>query len=114
MVGFSFVRIVRNSTWKSPSHFMRFFYMRVVVREVGAGLHPSEVVVEVQTIDGPVRLVVDKRSVDDEKSLDVGRPLQIRGEEMLVELPRETTNGLWRVWVNVAHLLQSKRAEKVA
>jgi hypothetical protein len=72
--------------------------MRIKVRTIGEGLHPSELVIEVKTFDGAERLVVDKRSVS-AGSLSVGAPLRRDEDRQLVELPRETTNGLWRVWV---------------
>ena len=46
--------------------------MWVKVRQVGRGLHPSETVVEIQTVGGPERLVVDKKSIQKEPSLLVG------------------------------------------
>jgi hypothetical protein len=73
--------------------------MRVMVREIGPGLHPSEVVVEVQTAGGPERLVVDREAISD-KTLFVGwRPLGEKNGQLLVELPNETMTGTWRVWV---------------
>lgn len=72
--------------------------MRVKVKEVGKGLHPSEVVIAIETTEGPERLVVDRRSVKN-GTLDVGYPIERRDDTFLVELPRETTTGSWRVWV---------------
>ena len=72
--------------------------MHLMVEEVGKGLHPSEVVVAINTSEGPERLVVDKRSIKG-GFLTVGYPIDDRGDEFLVELPRETTTGSWRVWV---------------
>ena len=74
--------------------------MRVKVEEVGDGLHPSEVVVSVRTTEGAERLVVDRRSVADNQSLEVGYPIDNYEKLFLVELPRETTTGTWRVWVH--------------
>lgn len=73
--------------------------MRLRIQEVGSGLHPSEVVVAIETSEGPARLVVDKRSVRG-GYLNVGHPIDRQGDEVLVELPRETTTGAWRVWVS--------------
>lgn len=72
--------------------------MRVKIEEVGAGQHPSEKVVSVETSEGTEQLVVDKRSIQD-KSLEIGFPVGQRTGEFLIELPRETFRGLWRVWV---------------
>lgn len=72
--------------------------MRVRIREVGKGLHPNEKVVEVQTSTGAERLVVDKRAIES-SSLSVGAPIRKQNGRVLVELPRETMSGTWRVWV---------------
>jgi hypothetical protein len=72
--------------------------VRVKIEEVGAGQHPSEKVVSVETSEGTEQLVVDKRSIEN-MSLDVGFPVGQRKGEFLIELPRETFRGLWRVWV---------------
>lgn len=80
--------------------------MRVKVEEVGNGLHPSEVVVSVRTTDGSERLVVDRRSLSSDHSLEVGYPIDNRDGLFLVELPRETTTGSWRVWVPEAETVR--------
>ncbi|HWN52357.1 MAG TPA: hypothetical protein VNO18_21490 [Xanthobacteraceae bacterium] len=73
--------------------------MRVKVREISSGLHPSEVVIEVHTAEGPERLVVDRSSVQG-NSIFVGwRAIAEKKGQLLVELPRETMSGTWRVWV---------------
>ena len=73
--------------------------MRVRIEEIGAGQHPSEKVVRIETLDGPEQLVVDRRSIS-EQSLDVGYPVGQHDGRYLVELPRETFRGAWRVWVD--------------
>jgi hypothetical protein len=73
--------------------------MRVRIEEIGTGQHPSEKVVKVETIEGPEQLLVDKRSIR-ERSLDIGFPVGHKNGHLLVELPRETFSGLWRVWVD--------------
>lgn len=85
-------------------------YMRVKVREVSKGLHPSEVVVEVKTADGPEKLVIDKRAVE-ANSVSVGSPLGMRGDLYLVELPRETMSGAWRVWVPENQMRAEQKAK---
>jgi hypothetical protein len=73
--------------------------MRMRVKEVGPGLHPSEVVIEVQTTQGPARLVIDRIAVAD-NSLFVGwRSLAQKNGEVLIELPNETMSGTSRIWV---------------
>jgi hypothetical protein len=73
--------------------------MRVRIEEIGAGQHPSEKVVKIETIDGPEQLVVDRRSIE-RRSLEVGYPVGTNNGHLLVELPRETFRGAWRVWVD--------------
>ena len=71
---------------------------RLRVATVGGGLHPTEVIVAVNTDQGQVKLVIDKESLIDD-FIEVGYPVANREGQLLVELPRETTSGQWRVWV---------------
>ena len=73
--------------------------MRVKIENTSPGLHPSEVVVGLKTADGVERLVVHRRSIE-QNSLDIGYPISDFKNQYLVELPRETQSGTWRVWVN--------------
>jgi len=82
--------------------------MRLLVEELGSGLHPSEVVVAVKTASGKERLTISKRSISD-GSIEIGWPLREDGDRRLIELPRETQGGAWRVWVNKTQLLQPER-----
>ncbi|MCK0207669.1 hypothetical protein MWN33_06435 [Starkeya koreensis] len=84
--------------------------MQLKVHEVGAGLHPSEVIIAVETVEGTRRLIVSRRSIEQEY-IDVGL-IRSRGQdELLIELPRETQNGEWRVWVRKG---QVRNLEKVS
>ena len=82
--------------------------MRLLVQEVGIGLHPSEAVVIINTIKGQERLVVSKRSIKS-GSIEVGWPLRTDGDDLLIELPRETQAGAWRVWVDRTQLTEPER-----
>jgi hypothetical protein len=83
---------------------------RVKVRTVGDGQHPSETVVAVTTADGKQEeLIVDKRSLE-RGSLRIGYPLRSRAGEFLIELPRETMRGSWRIWVRENELEQERAA----
>lgn len=73
--------------------------MRVKIERVSEGLHPSETVVAVRTADGSEKMVVASRSIVDD-TVDIGYPIDRRDGLALVELPRETTTGSWRVWVS--------------
>lgn len=82
--------------------------MRLKINEEGAGIHPNEVVVSIPTRDGDERLVVHKRSIRD-SSLEVGYPIGEDNQYYLVELPRETMSGLWRIWVESSLLFCGTR-----
>lgn len=83
--------------------------MRLKVHEVGVGLHPSEVVVEIRTATGSERLAVDRRSVRN-GSIFVGwRPLAEKRGQWLIELPRETMSGTWRVWIKHNEIAPERR-----
>lgn len=72
---------------------------RVKVRTVGDGQHPSEAVVSVNTADGKQEeLIVDRRSLEG-GALRIGYPVMSKEGQFLIELPRETMRGSWRVWV---------------
>jgi hypothetical protein len=72
---------------------------RIRIEQLGEGQHPSEIVVAVRTADGSLeKLIVDRRSIRD-NSLEVGYPVGENGANLLVELPRESVRGVWRVWV---------------
>jgi hypothetical protein len=87
----------------------RMAMMRLLVAEIGKGLHPNEVVVAVKTADGKIeRLVVSRRSIQND-SIRVGWPLGEQDNTVLVELPRETQTGAWRVWVPKDQLIEEER-----
>jgi hypothetical protein len=73
--------------------------MFVKITMIADGPGPSEAVIGVQTAGGQIEeVVLSKRHVES-GLLDVGSPLLTRDETYLVELPRESTSGRWRVWV---------------
>lgn len=73
--------------------------MRLKVKSLGEGLHPSELFVSVETRDGPQDLIVDPTSIS-KSSLTIGWPVAKEGGYLLVELPRPTSVGSRRVWVS--------------
>jgi hypothetical protein len=74
--------------------------MRLKIERVGKGLHPNEAVVAIRTTGGTERLVVPKRSIVDD-TIEVGWPIRTNPTDgsCMIELPRETPSGAWRVWV---------------
>jgi hypothetical protein len=82
--------------------------VRLKVKEVDRGMHPNEVVVSVETAEGQSEnLVVHRRSLSEDSSLEIGYPINREGETYLVELPRETMTGAWRVWVPTGAVFSS-------
>ena len=71
--------------------------LRIAVDNVSDGLHPSEVVVTILTSDGSQEVAVDRSLVVDRRM----KAYAVKAEDnnVLVELPRETASGSWRVWV---------------
>lgn len=87
--------------------------MHLRVEQIGNGLHPSEVVVAVKTATGETeRMVVSRQSVVNDQ-VEIGWPVRSKGDLFLIELPRETQSGAWRVWVDksqVSEQIERKRA----
>ena len=84
--------------------------MRVKVEKVGSGLHPSEVLVKIETIQGPQELVVDNRSLI-KGSIEIGYPIAQQDKYRLIELPAETSGGAWRVWVDEKLIMSGEELE---
>jgi hypothetical protein len=62
------------------------------------GLMPSEKIAQIETADGKSEAVaVSSQNIQDNRLLafEIGR----REGKVLVELPRESTSGRWRIWV---------------
>jgi hypothetical protein len=71
--------------------------MRIRTEKQEAGSIPSEKVVAIRTIGGTEEVIVHSSQVD-ANGVEVGLVGQ-KGDDLLVELPRETLSGRWRVWV---------------
>ncbi|MFY9628128.1 MAG: hypothetical protein WAK03_08265 [Methylocystis sp.] len=82
--------------------------MKVKAAEVSEGIHPSEVVVAVSTTDGIENIVVSRRSFKS-GGIDIGFPIRQDRDQYLIELPRETLSGSWRVWVKADQLIEEER-----
>jgi hypothetical protein len=78
--------------------------MRLSITEELQGMHPSERLVTVKTESGTVQLFVDSLTIKDNR-IPVSHPLEGHNGHRLVELPRETTSGVWRVWVDLSDLV---------
>jgi hypothetical protein len=73
--------------------------MKLKVQEVGKGFYPQEVLVEIRSAAGAKKMLIDKRALLSGNYVTVGSPIDDRDDNFLVELPRETVVGEWRVWV---------------
>ena len=73
--------------------------MRLRVKLVSDGPGPGEVVVEIATASGITEEVVIHARAIEGDTIDVGHPIDSSKDRSLVELPRESMSGRWRVWV---------------
>lgn len=76
--------------------------MRLRVKRLSSGPGPGEVVVEVETAEGATEEVVVHSKGLHGDTIEVGYPIHRLNDRLLVELPRETVSGAWRVWVPAA------------
>jgi hypothetical protein len=74
--------------------------MFLKIGETNEGDGPSEVVVRIDTTEGPEEVTVHSSQIQNQ-SVEVGL-IHRKPDKgvVLVELPRETFKGKWRVWVN--------------
>jgi hypothetical protein len=72
--------------------------VRVKTERQEAGPIPSETVVAIRTTSGSTEETIVDSSQVDATGVEVGFIGQ-KGDEVLVELPRETLRGRWRLWV---------------
>lgn len=75
-----------------------------VKAKINAGPIESERLARIATVDGKsVEVIVAKTQVISGAvyAAEIGR----KNNQVLVELPRETTAGYWRIWVNKAAVL---------
>jgi hypothetical protein len=72
--------------------------MRVKCKQVQKNIGPSETLIEIETIKGrPEEVIVHNSSLTDDL-VEVYRIAQ-DGPSVLVELPRESVVGNWRIWI---------------
>lgn len=66
---------------------------------ISDGPGPSEKIVGIKTYDGSEQVVLSGRTIISGGYVNVGEPLSSDEGLYLVELPRESASGRWRVWV---------------
>jgi hypothetical protein len=77
--------------------------MRLVRCTIQPGLIESEKVAIIPTAEGGEEEVIVSSRVASQNAIraaEVGR----QGEKVLIELPRESTTGRWRLWVPAANV----------
>jgi hypothetical protein len=75
--------------------------IRVLSSNISDGLMPAEKIARVETADGEIEEVsVSVKDIKDNKLMasEIGR----REGRVLLELPRESASGRWRIWVKAA------------
>jgi hypothetical protein len=73
---------------------------KVLVTSVKDGLIPSERVVRIESVTGATEeLSLSARQVFDNKLISASEIIR-QSDRVLVELPRETASGRWRIWVD--------------
>src|ERR1700686_561286 len=66
------------------------------------GLIPAEKIVRVKDADGATEeITVSTSSISDNRL--IASVIGTQGDRMLIELPRESASGRWRMWVNKAN-----------
>jgi hypothetical protein len=71
--------------------------LRIKITRQEVGAIPSEAIVTIATTTGPEEVVVHTSQVTGD-GVEAGFIGEKKGE-VLIELPRETLSGRWRVWV---------------
>ncbi len=78
--------------------FKKEFEMKLLCKQVVKGPGPGEVIVDLPTSSGTEDVIVDDSFVTD-MYLHVWE-ICSQGDKILVELPRETSAGNWKIWVS--------------
>ena len=85
--------------------------MRINCKLLMDGPGPSDAIVSIRTVNDHEEEVVVYKGLLHNGFLEVG-PVLHRGEgRALIELPRESTSGQWRIWVPEAELRELQAAE---
>ena len=85
--------------------------MLVRFSEIAQGFGPSELLVGVLTVEGKQEEVVISRRHADNGGIDVGSPIIDEPGRCLIELPRESIAGRWRIWIPRSEVLGSMTAQ---
>lgn len=72
-------------------------FVKVKVERDGPG--PFEKIISIRTSEGEAEPLIVSGRILNENMIDVGLPLAFDDNRILIELPRESISGLWRIWV---------------
>ena len=72
------------------------------------GPGPSEATVAVLTIEGVREEVVLSKRLLQGAAMDVGAALHHETGKYLIELPRESASGRWRIWVPESEVISDR------
>ncbi len=73
--------------------------MLIKVTIIRDGHGPSEKLIGVRTSGGEVEQVIVSKRILKGSTIEVGLGLAYEDGRILIELPRESTSGKWRVWI---------------
>ena len=85
--------------------------MWVKIKSQEEGLHPSEALIEISIKNGSEIVVVHPKSISN-NMLKVGWPVAESEGFYLIELPRPSANGSWRLWIHGDDLIAEEILEK--
>ena len=74
--------------------------MRLKIKWLADGPGHGEVLIAVTTLEGYDEQVIVHPSTIVDETIEIGYPIHREDDTALVELPRETMSGRWRIWVS--------------
>ncbi|GGD18666.1 hypothetical protein [Aureimonas glaciei] len=81
--------------------------MRIKFTTIADGPGPSEEVIGIRTADGSQEEVVLSKRLLSGRGVDIGMPLLHEDDKLLIELPRESASGRWRIWIPQTEVIDS-------
>lgn len=78
-------------------------FVRCEILAEGPG--PAEAIIGITTADGSREEVILAERLVRQGAISVGMPILNEPDRVLVELPRETVSGRWRIWVQTSDVI---------
>lgn len=82
--------------------------MLVKCEMIAEGPGPSEAIVGILTVEGHREEVVISKRVFHQGTMNVGFPLNHDKNQYLIELPRESASGRWRIWIPESEVVNDR------